>query len=68
MDLQDQLKNLFPDHVPEVPTRTMFSDVNCSFGCLVFKSMFTKASNSFKTISILSGPIPVEITVKRFPL
>ena len=25
--------------------------------------MFTKASNSFKTISILSAPIPVEITV-----
>ena len=52
---------------PEVPILTIFNDVKVVFGCLVFKSILTKASNSFMTISMLSGPIPVEITDILFP-
>ena len=50
---------------PEVPILIIFNWVNSFFIALVFKSILTNASNSFKTISILSVPIPVEITVKR---
>ena len=53
---------------PEVPILTIFREIKIAFGCLVFKSIFTNASNSFKTISILSGPIPVEITDNLLPL
>ncbi|MNE49327.1 hypothetical protein D3C80_1438360 [compost metagenome] len=53
---------------PEVPIRIMFNEVRFSFGCLVSKLILTKASSSFMTISILSGPIPVDITVIRLPL
>ena len=53
---------------PEVPIRIIFKEVNSDFGWRVFKSIFTNASNSFNTISILSGPIPVDITVIRLPL
>ena len=53
---------------PDVPILIMFKDVSSFFIFLVSKSIFTKASNSFKTISILSVPIPVEITVMRLPL
>ena len=53
---------------PEVPIRTMFNEVNVSFNVLVARLIFTIASNSFKTMSILSGPIPVEITEILFPL
>ena len=50
-------------NVPEVPIRIKFREVFISFSVFVFKSIFTSASNSLITISILSVPIPVEITV-----
>jgi len=53
---------------PEVPMRMMFNEVKFSFGFLVFRSILTKASSSFITISMLSGPIPVDMTVMRLPL
>ena len=53
---------------PEVPILTIFKAVCFSLIVLVSKLMFTKASNSFKTISILSEPIPVEITDILLPL
>jgi hypothetical protein len=40
----------------------------CIFDARVSKSILTKASSSLMTISILSGPIPVDITVIRLPL
>ena len=46
----------------------MFNCVCFSLALRVLKFILTKASNSFKTISILSGPIPVEITEILFPL
>ena len=48
---------------PEVPNLKIFNFVNFSFNTLWEKSIFTKASNSLSTISILSVPIPVEITL-----
>ena len=42
--------------------RIIFKLVKIDFVLRVLKSIFTKASNSFKTISILSVPIPVDIT------
>ena len=54
--------------VPEVPIRIMSNEVCSGFMVRVLKSIFTRASNSLNTISILSVPIPVEITVIRFPL
>lgn len=53
---------------PEVPILITFNDVIFSLIVFVLKSIFTSASSSFKTISILSVPIPVEITVIFFPL
>ena len=52
---------------PDVPMRIILSDVCSSFSILVSKSIFAKASNSFKTMSMLSVPIPVEITEIRVP-
>ena len=48
---------------PDVPTLYIFNDFLIFLIVFVSKSMFTSASNSFTTISILSVPIPVEITV-----
>ena len=48
---------------PEVPILIIFNDFKFCFTERVLKSILTKASNSFKTISMLSVPIPVEITV-----
>ena len=53
---------------PEVPILMILNAVKVSFIFLVFKSILTKASSSLSTISILSGPIPVEITLIRLPL
>ena len=53
---------------PEVPMRMMFNDFLFALLVLVAKSILANASNSFITISMLSGPIPVETTDKRFPL
>ena len=44
----------------------MFNDFFWLFSKRVSKSIFTKASNSLITISILSVPIPVDITLIRF--
>ena len=49
--------------VPEVPILTKLSLVNEFNAEPVFKSTLNKASSSFRTISILSVPIPVDITV-----
>jgi hypothetical protein len=50
---------------PEVPILKIFKEVNTSFISLLEKSIFTKASNSLITMSILSVPIPVDITLIR---
>ena len=52
---------------PEVPMRTISSEVFCGLISRVFRSMFLRASSSLSTMSMLSGPMPVESTVKRFP-
>ena len=50
-------------NAPDVPNLIKFNDF-LFFRCvLVSKSIFTNASNSFTTISILSVPIPVDIAL-----
>ena len=49
---------------PEVPTRIIVSGVSPGFTVRVLKSIFTSASSSFRTISILSVPIPVLCSVE----
>ena len=53
---------------PQVPMRTTSSCRNCSFSSRVLKSILASASTSFITMSMLSHPIPVDITVMRLPL
>ena len=52
---------------PEVPKRIRLRVFFFLFMVRVLKSIFTKASSSLTTISILSGPIPVAITLILFP-
>ena len=51
---------------PDVPSRTMESETGSFLGIPVLRSMFTSASSSFMTISILSVPMPDEITVSSW--
>ena len=44
----------------------MFKDLSALFTVWLSKSILATASSSFITISTLSGPIPVEITVNLF--
>jgi hypothetical protein len=53
---------------PLVPMRTISNEVRVSFCVLALRSILTNASSSLRTMSILSVPIPVEITVSRLPL
>ena len=52
---------------PQVPSRTSVSRVFSSFSVRVRKSMFTSASSSLTTMSMLSVPMPVDSTVMRLP-
>ena len=49
-----------------MPIRMMVSGVRVFFTVRVEKSILARASSSLRTISILSVPMPVETTVRRF--
>ena len=53
--------------LPEVPKRMKVKGVCTSLGVLCLKSILKSASSSLRTISMLSGPIPVETTEIRLP-
>ena len=53
---------------PDVPRRRRVSLFSVLWMCRVLKSMLASASSSVMTISMLSVPMPVDITVSRLPL
>ena len=69
-DISEQIKvpsGVYSCKPPHVPIRTISRLFRLSFSRRVEKSILANASISFMTISILSHPMPVDMTLMRFP-